>query len=342
MLDHYLHTAHRAAMRLEPYLQAIVLDPPRPLVVVRAPETAEAALDWFGTEQATLVSAVRRAAEAGLDAHAWQLAWALNSFLLRRGLWSENAAVQRLVLAAARRSGDALGEAHALGCLAFSYAEGRPRQRRQAGLPQRAADLREGGQPRLPGLHPQPARLAGASGSSSPPRCSSHSQRALELYRLAEHPAGQAIVLNDIGYSYAMLGEYEQALDYCQRSLAAVGEFGERSWEEATWDSLGYIYHQLGNYAEAITCYERSVDLCRELADRYNEAATLDHLGDVRLSAGDAAGRPAHLGGGGAHPGRDRPSRRRPDPREGAGARGQPAAGSCVTAARPQGPAGRY
>jgi tetratricopeptide (TPR) repeat protein len=114
-----------------------------------------------------------------------------------------------------------------------------------------------------------------------------HSERALELYRLAEHPAGQAIVLNDIGYSYAMLGEYEHALDYCQRSLAAVGEFGERGWEEATWDSLGYIYHQLGNYAEAIACYERSVDLCRELADQYNEAATLDHLGDVRLSAGD-------------------------------------------------------
>jgi len=286
VLDHYLHSAHRAAMRLEPYLQAVVLDPPRPRVVVRAPETAEAALDWFGTEQATLVAAVRRAAEAGLDSRAWQLAWALNSFLLRRGLWSENAAVQRLVLAAARRSGDALGEAHALGCLAFSYARaGRDGDARPVFRSSLRIFEKAGSHACQAYIHSQLAWQA--ERQQRPAEMLRHSERALELYRLAEHPAGQAIVLNDIGYSYAMLGEYEQALDYCQRSLAAVGEFGERSWEEATWDSLGYIYHQLGNYAEAIACYERSVDLCRELADRYNEAATLDHLGDVRLSAGD-------------------------------------------------------
>jgi tetratricopeptide (TPR) repeat protein len=97
------------------------------------------------------------------------------------------------------------------------------------------------------------------------------------------------MVLNDIGYGHAELGNYQQALTYCQQALAAIQDLGERNWEEGTWHSLGYIHHQLGSYQEAISCYQRSLDLSRELGDRYNEADTLDHLGDVHLSADDLA-----------------------------------------------------
>jgi tetratricopeptide (TPR) repeat protein len=97
------------------------------------------------------------------------------------------------------------------------------------------------------------------------------------------------MVLNDIGYTYAMLGNYQQARTYCQQALAAIRELGARNWEHAVLDSLGYIHHRLGDHQSAITCYERSIDLSRELADRYNEAATFDHLGDVRHSTGDTA-----------------------------------------------------
>jgi tetratricopeptide (TPR) repeat protein len=93
--------------------------------------------------------------------------------------------------------------------------------------------------------------------------------------------------LNDVGYSHALLGNYQQAIIYCERALAGSRRAGERSWESATWDSLGYVHHKLGNHQRAITCYERSLGLCRELADRYNEAGTLDRLGDVHRSAGD-------------------------------------------------------
>jgi DNA-binding SARP family transcriptional activator/tetratricopeptide (TPR) repeat protein len=288
VLDHYLQTAHRAAMRLEPYLEPISLDPPRPQVTSGAPKTAEAALAWCSAEQAALIAAVGRAAEAGLDTHAWQLAWSLSSFLLRRALWSENAAVQWLALDAARRSGDDAGEAHALTALAFGYARA---GRDSDAMPvfRRALRLFEqgGSNASQADIHRQLAWLAERQGQ--PAEMLSHSQRALELYRAADHQAGQAGVLNDLGWCHAMLGEYRQALDYCQRALAALAEVGERSWEDAVWDSLGYIHHQLGNHAEAVTCYRRSVALCRDLADRYNEAVTLDHLGDVQLSAGDAA-----------------------------------------------------
>jgi tetratricopeptide (TPR) repeat protein len=115
----------------------------------------------------------------------------------------------------------------------------------------------------------------------------SHAAAALQLSRAAGDLALEVMSLNDVGYSHAMLGNYRQAISYCERSLAGSQEAGERNWESAAWDSLGYIHHQLGHHRQAISCYERSLDLDRELADLFNEAVTLDHLGDVHRSAGD-------------------------------------------------------
>jgi DNA-binding SARP family transcriptional activator/tetratricopeptide (TPR) repeat protein len=286
VLDHYLHTSRLAAMRLEPYIQPLDVGPPRPEVVVGAVASAEAARAWFSCEQATLLAAVRCAAETGLDARAWQFAWSISNFLLRRGQWHENAAIQRIGLLAARRCGDIAGEAHALSNLASCYARS---GRDGDALPVFARALRAfeqvGGYGSQAHIYSQLGWLA--ERRQQPAEMLGHCQQALELYRSAGHLAGQAISLNDVGYSHALLGDYHEALDFCQRSLDALAELGERSWEDAVWDSLGYIHYQLGNHLEAISCYQRSVALCREVADRYNEAATLDHLGDVELSAGD-------------------------------------------------------
>ena len=114
-----------------------------------------------------------------------------------------------------------------------------------------------------------------------------HAIRALELSRASGDQMLEVMSLNDVGYSYALLGNYRPAITYCERALAGSQEAGERNWESAALDSLGYIHHQLGHHQHAITCYERSLALCRELADRFNEAGTLDRLGDVHRSAGD-------------------------------------------------------
>ena len=79
--------------------------------------------------------------------------------------------------------------------------------------------------------------------------------RALDLYRAAGHRPGQAMALNDIGYCHAQLGNYQQAIAYCEQALAAIRELGERNWEAATWDSLGYIHDRLGHHERAVACY---------------------------------------------------------------------------------------
>ena len=91
VLDHWLHAARAAVTLIDPFFAPAAPAPPRPGVVLAGPATAGEALNWFTNERATLLAAVLLAAEAGFATHAWQLAWALNTFLLRRGLWDDQA-----------------------------------------------------------------------------------------------------------------------------------------------------------------------------------------------------------------------------------------------------------
>jgi DNA-binding SARP family transcriptional activator/Tfp pilus assembly protein PilF len=292
LLEHYLHTAHAAAMLIQPTVVPITLDPPGPGVVLEPPGTVGAAQEWFTAELATLLTAVRLAAgilaadgsyAGGL---AWRFAWTLTTFLLRRGLWNDQATAWTLALDAARRSGDLVGQANSLHGLAAGYARsGRLNQAYPLFKEALARFEAIGDYASQATVHNSLTVLA--ERRQRPADMLSHSLRAFELYRVAGHRPGQAWVLNNIGYSHAMLGNYQHGLSYCQRALAATRALGERNWEAATWHSLGHIHHMLGNYRQAGDSYRRSLDLCRELADRYNEADTLDRLGDLYRTTGD-------------------------------------------------------
>jgi tetratricopeptide (TPR) repeat protein len=114
-----------------------------------------------------------------------------------------------------------------------------------------------------------------------------HCLRARQLYEHAADANAQVGVLNNIGYSYALLGDYRQALDFCERAVAGARDLGERNWESYAAGSLGYIHHQLGDYPQAADWYERAAVLCREVGERYYEANSLECLGDVQRDAGD-------------------------------------------------------
>jgi tetratricopeptide (TPR) repeat protein len=287
LLDYCLHTACAAARLIDPFFAPVAPGPP-PEGIPGGLTTAEEALAWFTAEHATLLAAVPLAAEAGLAGHAWRLAWALSTYLLRRGCWDDQARVSQAGLDAARRAGDQAGEAHARLMLALGYARS---GRRDAAPDLRAAlELLEtaGGyhssqviaHSTLIWLAEQQERYADML---------DHATCALELSRAAGDRTLEIMSLNDVGYSHARLGNYRQATIFCGQALAGSRDAGQLNWESAAWDSLGYIHHQLGDYQRAVTCYERSLDLCREMADRFNEAGTLDRLGDVHHSAGHAS-----------------------------------------------------
>jgi len=288
VLDHFVQTSHACLGLLDPYLIPFAPAPPLPGVTIGEVVAAECADDWFAAEYPTLLTAVTAAADAGLATAAWQLAWTLTSFQLRQGYWDDHALAQRAGLDAARRARDPVGEAHALLALAIGYS--------RAGH-DADAELLYGESLRLlqelrghltsqAMIQARLGRLLGRKGYLDRSLC--HAQRALDLHRSVGDRLLEAGSLNDVGYCHALLGNYRQAIAYCELSLAQIRTFGEPGHEAAVWHSLGFIYRRLGSHQRAIDCFERSLELTRARCDRSGEADTLAELGDVYHSAGDA------------------------------------------------------
>ncbi|HET7017796.1 MAG TPA: tetratricopeptide repeat protein [Streptosporangiaceae bacterium] len=287
LVDHYLHTAHAAVVATQPYHEPIALGAARPGITVAAPVTEQDGLQWFTDECVNALAAVELAAGAELNVATWQLAWALSAFLLRQGRWSDQERTWQAGLDAARRAGDQAAEAVALHGLAGGYhRSGRGDLAYPLFVQALEAFERIGGYlGRQANIHSALGDLAGQD--DRPADMLGHCLRSRELYQQAADSNMQVGTLNNIGYSYALLGDYQQALEYCERAVAGARDLGERNWESYAAGSLGFIHHQLGDYPQAADWYERAAVLCREVGERYFEANSLECLGDVQRDAGD-------------------------------------------------------
>jgi len=112
VLDHYRQTAWAAERLLHPTRSQLSLPPPCPGVLREDFASHGEALRWLQAEHHVLLAAVARAADAGFDTHAWQIACALRSFFDRQGYWQDWVTSQHIGLSAAQRAGDLAGQAH--------------------------------------------------------------------------------------------------------------------------------------------------------------------------------------------------------------------------------------
>jgi len=288
LVDHYLHTARAAALLFNPTREPVRLAEPQPGVTPEPLAGAREAHDWFEAERLVLESMVSLAAQAELDACAWQLSWAIAEFLDRRGYWPEWNVLQRTALAAAERLNDELGQATAHRLVAHicsrfgDYEQSRIHLTESLRLYRQLGD--HAGQARV---HQNLSFACERQGRYAD--VLAHAEQALDLYEAAGNRPGRADALNDVGWGHALLGDYQRARTFCQQALAANRELGNRGGEAAAWDSVGYAEHQLGRLAEATACYRNSLRLFRQLGDRFYEAEVLGRLGDVRDAAGDQA-----------------------------------------------------
>ncbi|RNF77901.1 AfsR family transcriptional regulator [Streptomyces botrytidirepellens] len=288
MLDHYVHTAHPAALLLSPDTDLI---PPGPALPGVTPETLtddQQALDWLTAEYTGLLPAMERAAASGFDAHLCQLAWALEAFFDRRGHWRDWHTAQRAALDAAHRLADPEWQAFAARSLARvdgrlgHYAEARARLDRAAEAFDRLGDT-----VRLANTHRSLGWTSDQQGDLT--AALAHNQRALELFRAAGRRAAEARVLNAVGWYLSQLGRYDQALTHCEQALVMMRETGDRYGEAATWDSIGHAHHHLGQYKQAVIGFHNALTVYRELGVPYQEADTLTRLGDTHHATGEHA-----------------------------------------------------
>ncbi|OLE29366.1 MAG: hypothetical protein AUG44_04465 [Actinobacteria bacterium 13_1_20CM_3_71_11] len=280
LLDHYLHTACTAALLLNPHRDPIGADPDQPPADVTDP------LGWFTVEQPALVAGVQRAADLGLDRHAWRLAWALADFLERQGHWQDWVDTWHIALAAAQRRDDRPSQAHAHHSLASAhtrlgrYPDAHGHLEQALALYTRLGD-------RTGQAHTHNNLALAYEQEGRPAAALAESERSLELYRAAGHHEGQARALNNIGWCLALLGEHTRALATGREALALSERIAHRHGQAIALDTLGYVDERLGRYPHAVASYRRSAELFRDLGDRYQHAATLIKLGDATAATGD-------------------------------------------------------
>jgi tetratricopeptide (TPR) repeat protein len=285
MLDHYLHTAHAAALLQGSAGEVINLSPVQPGVTPEHVTSQDRAVDWFDVEHLVLLGTVDLAATAGFDTHAWQLAATLDAFLERRGHLRDCITTQRAALAAANRLADPSARVVAQRLVGRAYTQLSRFDDAHSQLSSALSLYRQvGDQIGQAITHIRLGELCAQHGDHA--QSLSECRQALELFRAAGDLGGEALALNDIGWTSAELGEDQQALATCQEAIALFQQVGDRFGEAITWDSAGYAHHHLGHHTEAIDCYERGLALMRDLGDRDAQGEIFAHLGRTHQAVG--------------------------------------------------------
>lgn len=106
-------------------------------------------------------------------------------------------------------------------------------------------------------------------------------RRVLELRRQASDRAGEPKTLNNLGFSYAELGQYTQAEEALKKALEISQQRRDRATEGRTLDSLGTLYMKMGNDTDALEQFHAALVVEREIGDRGLEHITLANIGRI-------------------------------------------------------------
>ncbi|WP_433717296.1 tetratricopeptide repeat protein [Actinoplanes sp. CA-051413] len=292
LLDHYTHTAYHADLVLNPARAPIPLTLDNPADGAR-PEPLDdlkTALSWLRSEREALLAAVRQAKDEGLDAQAWQLSWALDTFLNEQGRWDDEGAAWAVALQAAEALSDGPALAYAYSFLAVAdgrrqrFETAREHMRQALGLVRAAGD--RAGEGECLFILSYLCWLQGDQDDAL-----AQVEQSLALFRQVDAPmwAGKASLA--AGWYLTQRGELQQALPYYVEALALQQRAGDYPNEAVTQNSLGWLQHQLDNVDEAVRHLQDGLRLARRLGNPALEAQILGHLGDVHESLldGDTA-----------------------------------------------------
>ncbi|MDI1462428.1 BTAD domain-containing putative transcriptional regulator [Catellatospora sp. KI3] len=287
MIDHYLVSAYRASTAIYPHRYSIAPPEPVPGAEPAAFADYSEAIAWHREEEATLDGIVRLAAAGGFDTQAWQLVWCCYIPADRRGRLFEHREVERIGLAAARRTGDLRAQAylhHSYACT-LSWSDGQEEAKEQFAA---AIELfgRCGDDPGVAHAHLNLSLVFDQQERWE--EALHHGVRALEVFEAMGHPSGQAKTLNSTGWFLAMLGRYDEALRACEAAVVLLRELGDHYNEGMTWDSLGFIHLSKGDVTRAVECYRQALLMWRDLADPYIRGTVATRLGEAYLAADDA------------------------------------------------------
>ncbi|MEM6253880.1 MAG: CHAT domain-containing protein, partial [Cyanobacteria bacterium P01_D01_bin.156] len=121
------------------------------------------------------------------------------------------------------------------------------------------------------------------------PQALDYYQQSLAIRQDIGDRRGEGIMLNNIGGIYDSQGDYAQALDYYQQSLAIRQDIGDRRGEGESLNNIGFIYNSQGDYPQALDYFQQSLAIRQDIGDRRGEGESLNNIGSIYKSQGDYA-----------------------------------------------------
>jgi CHAT domain-containing protein/Tfp pilus assembly protein PilF len=101
------------------------------------------------------------------------------------------------------------------------------------------------------------------------------------------HRGGEAGDLRGLASIYGELGQYDQALQYCQQSLEIRRKIKDRDGEGVTQNSLGIIYLHLGQYDLAREAYKEAMKIAHETGTPEDLWRAQANLGGLEAKVGN-------------------------------------------------------
>ncbi|MEU7925370.1 BTAD domain-containing putative transcriptional regulator [Micromonospora sp. NPDC049107] len=317
----------RLNQRLPYAIPPLYRQAPLPVDVPAVPLPADHQLPgWLEVEAPTLIVAVERAAELGMDVAACALADALvyASFAVRNDFvgWGRTHAAAS---AAARAAGNVVGEAVIeCGIALLRYKEDRFAEAERnfrtaidlfeaAGHEHGSAAarnglgtvLREVGRHReaVPLLTTAAEVLGRLGGETAAAHATygigyclrelgddeaalSWMGRTVDTYRSLGHARGEAIAARGIGLVHRARGELAEAERWCLRSHDLILASGDELLACYTEQALAKVWIRQGRLSRAQEPLERALGTCRRLHDRFGVALVQRTVGELHLAAG--------------------------------------------------------
>jgi tetratricopeptide (TPR) repeat protein len=285
LVSWYLHTADAADAVVDPRRPRVPLRPlPATLQPLWFGSYAEA-LHWCDAERENLLALTRHAADSGWLTEAWQLPVAVFGYFYLRKPWAIWLTATQIGLAAARRSGDRIGEAATLLSLGIAHSELRQSQTAIEELTQALPlmrSLRHRGGEAITLL-----TLGGAYRDLNQHEPAvQHLNEALAIWRADADRWGEAIALQYLGETRLGMRQLGQAITDLQQALRIRHDIGDQYGAAWTIHDLAYTYRLAGDYATAVDHLRHALAIRRDIGDRWGEAHTLGQLGETLLAAG--------------------------------------------------------
>jgi tetratricopeptide (TPR) repeat protein len=288
MLDWFLATVTSAGQAVTPYRH----DQPRD---VRYPPDepvrfidASSALEWLDKELPNVLAAARFAVSQDLPDIAWQLADAMWPLFLYRGRYVERLEFDQLGLAAARDSGDALGEAKMLNRIGLAVMNrGRFDEAEQYFRQAMSLWERIGDRNRFAGSLRRLGFLAAAQ--DRPDAAIGWFSQALAAYRELGSPRRIALTLSDLADVLTGAGRPAEALIALAEAGSLLSDTSDPYNQARVLIRLGRAHEETGDLAAAADHLQQALRAMQEIGSSRGEADARQALGGLAERAGRLA-----------------------------------------------------